>query len=155
MPKAALKAAPKEARVKEKSGDIVRLEEELSDTLATPVVFKMGPKGRGQMIIDFADHGQVCADPFGDVPGPGQTFEDFLVYLPPSYLAPGTYSLEDPSITTGYQQMSSNTGVASGGPGGQPGTLTIFEVTDAYIDLQLEGTQYDFANGAGQVPRCN
>ncbi|MFC5477519.1 ParB/RepB/Spo0J family partition protein [Massilia suwonensis] len=42
-------------RQKEKSGDIVRLEEELSDKLATPVVFKMGPKGRGQMIIDFAD----------------------------------------------------------------------------------------------------
>jgi ParB family chromosome partitioning protein len=33
----------------------VRLEEELSDKLATPVVFKMGAKGRGQMIIDFAD----------------------------------------------------------------------------------------------------
>jgi ParB family chromosome partitioning protein len=45
-------AAP---RQKEKAGDIVRLEEELSDTLATPVQFKMGPKGRGQMIIDFAD----------------------------------------------------------------------------------------------------
>ena len=44
-----------EARQKEKSGDIVRLEEELSDKLATPVVFKMGTKGRGQMIIDFAD----------------------------------------------------------------------------------------------------
>ncbi len=42
-----------QARLKEKSGDIVRLEEELSDRLATPVVFKMGPKGRGQMIIDF------------------------------------------------------------------------------------------------------
>jgi ParB family chromosome partitioning protein len=42
-------------RLKEKSGDVVRLEEELSDKLATPVVFKMGPKGRGQMIIDFAD----------------------------------------------------------------------------------------------------
>jgi ParB family chromosome partitioning protein len=50
-----LQAAPKEARVKEKSGDISRLEEELSDKLATPVVFKMGAKGRGQMIIDFAD----------------------------------------------------------------------------------------------------
>ena len=49
------KASPAEARQKEKSGDIVRLEEELSDTLATPVVFKMGAKGRGQMIIDFAD----------------------------------------------------------------------------------------------------
>jgi ParB family chromosome partitioning protein len=45
-------AAP---RQKEKSGDIARLEEELSDRLATPVVFKMGNKGRGQMIIDFAD----------------------------------------------------------------------------------------------------
>ncbi|WP_036171439.1 ParB/RepB/Spo0J family partition protein [Massilia sp. 9096] len=43
------------ARAKDKSGDIVRLEEELSDRLATPVVFKMGTKGRGQMIIDFAD----------------------------------------------------------------------------------------------------
>ncbi|MYN27699.1 MULTISPECIES: ParB/RepB/Spo0J family partition protein [Duganella] len=50
-----LQASPKEARVKEKSGDISRLEEELSDKLATPVVFKMGAKGRGQMIIDFAD----------------------------------------------------------------------------------------------------
>jgi ParB family chromosome partitioning protein len=47
--------APTEARQKEKSGDIVRLEEELSDKLATPVLFKMGAKGRGQMIIDFAD----------------------------------------------------------------------------------------------------
>jgi ParB family chromosome partitioning protein len=43
------------ARQKEKSGDIVRLEEELSDKLATPVLFKMGAKGKGQMIIDFAD----------------------------------------------------------------------------------------------------
>lgn len=46
---------PTEQRLKEKSGDIVRLEEELSDALATPVVFKMGAKGRGQMVIDFAD----------------------------------------------------------------------------------------------------
>lgn len=43
------------ARAKEKAGDIVRLEEELSDRLATPVMFKMGPKGKGQLIIDFAD----------------------------------------------------------------------------------------------------
>jgi ParB family chromosome partitioning protein len=49
------KAAPPTARQKDKPGDIVRLEEELSDTLATPVVFKMGAKGRGQLIIDFAD----------------------------------------------------------------------------------------------------
>jgi ParB family chromosome partitioning protein len=48
-------APPAAARQKEKSGDIVRLEEELSDRLATPVAFKMGPKGRGQLIIDFAD----------------------------------------------------------------------------------------------------
>ncbi|WP_020654324.1 ParB/RepB/Spo0J family partition protein [Massilia niastensis] len=43
------------ARAKDKPGDIVRLEEELSDRLATPVVFKMGAKGKGQLIIDFAD----------------------------------------------------------------------------------------------------
>jgi ParB family transcriptional regulator, chromosome partitioning protein len=48
-------ANPVIARQKEKSGDIMRLEEELSDKLATPVLFKMGVKGRGQMIIDFAD----------------------------------------------------------------------------------------------------
>jgi ParB family chromosome partitioning protein len=48
-------ANPSEPRQKEKSGDIARLEEELSDSLATPVVFKMGNKGRGQMVIDFAD----------------------------------------------------------------------------------------------------
>jgi ParB family chromosome partitioning protein len=48
-------ANPPAARQKDKSGDILRLEEELSDKLATPVLFKMGAKGRGQMIIDFAD----------------------------------------------------------------------------------------------------
>ncbi len=48
-------ANPPAAKVKEKSGDIARLEEELSDVLATPVLFKMGTKGRGQMVIDFAD----------------------------------------------------------------------------------------------------
>jgi ParB family chromosome partitioning protein len=48
-------ANPPAPRLKEKSGDIARLEEELSDRLATPVLFKMGNKGRGQMIIDFAD----------------------------------------------------------------------------------------------------
>ena len=48
-------AHPVESRQKEKSGDIARLEEELSDALATPVVFKMGNKGRGQLVIDFAD----------------------------------------------------------------------------------------------------
>ena len=48
-------APAQSSRIKDKSGDIMRLEEELSDRLATPVVFKMGPKGKGQMIIDFAD----------------------------------------------------------------------------------------------------
>ncbi|NVD96742.1 ParB/RepB/Spo0J family partition protein [Massilia sp. BJB1822] len=47
--------AKEQAKPREKSGDILRLEEELSDALATSVVFKMGTKGRGQMIIDFAD----------------------------------------------------------------------------------------------------
>jgi ParB family chromosome partitioning protein len=46
---------PLAPRSREKSGDISRLEEELSDALATPVVFKMGARGRGQMVIDFAD----------------------------------------------------------------------------------------------------
>ena len=46
---------PSLPREKEKSGDISRLEEELSDALATSVVFKMKTKGRGQMVIDFAD----------------------------------------------------------------------------------------------------
>ncbi|MEN9864835.1 MAG: hypothetical protein RL748_425 [Pseudomonadota bacterium] len=46
--------APK-AREKEKSRDIAQLEEEMSDLLASTVVFKMGNKGRGQMVIDFAD----------------------------------------------------------------------------------------------------
>ena len=41
--------------VKEKSRDIERLEEELSDSLATTVAIKMGAKNRGQLVIDFAD----------------------------------------------------------------------------------------------------
>jgi ParB family transcriptional regulator, chromosome partitioning protein len=40
---------------KEKSRDIVRMEEELSDMLATSVTFKMGGKGGGKMVIDFSD----------------------------------------------------------------------------------------------------
>jgi ParB family transcriptional regulator, chromosome partitioning protein len=39
---------------KEKSRDIARLEEELSDTLATQVAIKLGAKNKGQLIIDFA-----------------------------------------------------------------------------------------------------
>ncbi|MCU6434351.1 ParB/RepB/Spo0J family partition protein [Undibacterium sp. Jales W-56] len=49
-------SAPAKTRDKaEKSRDITRLEEELSDLLATQVTLKMGSKGRGQMSIDFAD----------------------------------------------------------------------------------------------------
>ncbi len=40
---------------KEKSRDIARLEEELSDTLATQVTIKLGAKNKGQLIIDFAN----------------------------------------------------------------------------------------------------
>jgi ParB family chromosome partitioning protein len=40
---------------KEKSRDLSRLEEELSDTLATQVMIKLGAKNKGQLIIDFAN----------------------------------------------------------------------------------------------------
>ena len=40
---------------KEKSRDIARLEEELSDTLATQVAIRLGAKNQGQLIIDFAN----------------------------------------------------------------------------------------------------
>jgi len=42
-------------RPREKSRDISRLEEELSDALATAVSIKMGAKNHGQLVIDFAD----------------------------------------------------------------------------------------------------
>ncbi len=44
---------PKKKKVK--SADVIRLEEELSDLLATRVSFRVNSKGRGQMLIDFAD----------------------------------------------------------------------------------------------------
>ncbi|HEY4541058.1 MAG TPA: ParB/RepB/Spo0J family partition protein [Noviherbaspirillum sp.] len=44
---------PRPAR--EKSRDIARLEEELSDTLATTVAIKLGSRNGGQLVIDFAD----------------------------------------------------------------------------------------------------
>ncbi|PRC90638.1 ParB/RepB/Spo0J family partition protein [Solimicrobium silvestre] len=40
---------------REKSRDIARLEEELSDLFATQVQLKMGKKGSGQLIVDFAN----------------------------------------------------------------------------------------------------
>jgi ParB family transcriptional regulator, chromosome partitioning protein len=48
-------SANKPREGKAKSRDITRLEEELSDALATQVVIKLGAKNRGQLIIDFAD----------------------------------------------------------------------------------------------------
>ncbi|WP_136419266.1 MULTISPECIES: ParB/RepB/Spo0J family partition protein [Oxalobacteraceae] len=48
-------AANKPRSAKEKSRDIARLEEELSDALATQVLIKVGAKNKGQLIIDFAD----------------------------------------------------------------------------------------------------
>jgi ParB family chromosome partitioning protein len=48
-------AANKPRENKVKSRDITRLEEELSDALATQVVIKLGAKNKGQLIIDFAD----------------------------------------------------------------------------------------------------
>jgi len=47
--------AAKPRAAKEKSRDITRLEEELSDALATQVVIKLGAKNRGQLVIDFAN----------------------------------------------------------------------------------------------------
>ena len=44
----------KAPRSSEKSRDITRLEEELSDLFATQVQLKISSKGRGQLIIDFA-----------------------------------------------------------------------------------------------------
>ncbi|WP_151632321.1 ParB/RepB/Spo0J family partition protein [Noviherbaspirillum aerium] len=48
-------AATKQKTGKEKSRDIARLEEELSDTLATQVSIKLGARNKGQLIIDFAN----------------------------------------------------------------------------------------------------
>lgn len=41
--------------VREKSADLIQLEEELSDLLATKVSFKVNSKGKGQLVIDFSD----------------------------------------------------------------------------------------------------
>ncbi|NUU04183.1 ParB/RepB/Spo0J family partition protein [Herbaspirillum robiniae] len=46
-------AKPREGR--EKSRDIARLEEELSDLLATQVSIKTGARNKGQLIINFSD----------------------------------------------------------------------------------------------------
>ncbi|KRB94152.1 ParB/RepB/Spo0J family partition protein [Noviherbaspirillum sp. Root189] len=48
-------SANKQRPNKEKSRDISRLEEELSDLLATQVAIKLGAKNKGQLVIDFAN----------------------------------------------------------------------------------------------------
>ena len=48
-------AADRPVKNKEKSRDIARLEDELSDLLATQVTIKTAAKNRGQLIIDFSD----------------------------------------------------------------------------------------------------
>ncbi len=47
------------AGAKEKSRDITRLEEELSDALATAVTIKVGARNRGELVIAFADLDQL------------------------------------------------------------------------------------------------
>jgi ParB family chromosome partitioning protein len=49
------KATDKNPNSKEKSRDIARLEEELSDLFATQVQLKLGAKGSGQVTIDFSN----------------------------------------------------------------------------------------------------
>ncbi|HVL74887.1 MAG TPA: ParB/RepB/Spo0J family partition protein [Noviherbaspirillum sp.] len=53
--KSSAEQSSKPRAAKEKSRDIARLEEELSDALATAVAIKVGAKNRGQLIVDFAD----------------------------------------------------------------------------------------------------
>lgn len=53
--KSTIEQSGKERAAKEKSRDIVRLEEELSDALTTAVEIKLVAKNRGQLIINFSD----------------------------------------------------------------------------------------------------
>lgn len=46
--------AKKPRAAQEKSRDVARLEEELSDALATAVSIRLGAKNRGQLVIDFS-----------------------------------------------------------------------------------------------------
>jgi len=47
------------ARAKEKSRDITRLEEELSDALATTVNIQLSARNKGALIISFANLDQL------------------------------------------------------------------------------------------------
>jgi ParB family chromosome partitioning protein len=49
----------KQASPRDKSRDIVRLEEALSDALATTVMIKLGPRNKGELVIAFGDLDQL------------------------------------------------------------------------------------------------
>ena len=49
----------KAGKGKEKSRDLLRLEEELSDALATSVTIKLGAKNKGELVIAFGDLDQL------------------------------------------------------------------------------------------------
>jgi ParB family chromosome partitioning protein len=49
----------KSATARDKSRDIVRLEEELSDALATTVTIKLGARNKGELVITFGDLDQL------------------------------------------------------------------------------------------------
>ena len=50
---------PSQATKAGKSRDVERLEEELSDLLATRVTIKANAKGKGQVVIDFSGYDQL------------------------------------------------------------------------------------------------
>lgn len=51
--------ASRAGKGKEKSRDLLRLEEELSDALATAVTIKLGAKNKGELVIAFGDLDQL------------------------------------------------------------------------------------------------
>jgi len=110
--------------------------------------------GDDSFVFNLSSHAQSCAEPSGDPPGPGEIVYDFYIHIPPAYLTPGTYSLSDPLIGVTRYEMSSNTGSVASGGSDTPGTLTILEITDVYVDARIEGTGFDYADGEGQIPRC-
>lgn len=112
--------------------------------------------GDDSFVFELSSHAQSCAEPLGDPPGQDETVYDMIIHIPPDYLAPGrSYALADPSITVTFYEMSSNTGaIGAGGGADMPGTLTILEVTDAYVEVRIEGTGVDYVDGEGQIPRC-
>ncbi len=56
---AAAQEGARPAAARDKSRDIVRLEEELSDALATTVTIKLGARNKGELVIAFGDLDQL------------------------------------------------------------------------------------------------